>query len=151
MGLHESGIGARYFGFGEADRGMDLTGDQRRQPSLPQTRVGKVPEHQGILERCRAEDTLPPVGPADRFVEAGIGQERQAAAADVSRMAERPEAFCLGLSLQVAQELRPVPALVEPIQLGFGGQDPLVHEGAELTPELGLVRTDRVDHRAAQS
>ena len=108
--LHAGRVAAGHLGLGQADRRVDVAGDERGQEPLALLVAGVQVEHDRVLHRGRPDGDLPVLGPADDLVEVDEVHERQAAAADLGRMSERPQPTGLGLGLQVGHHAGAAPA-----------------------------------------
>ena len=89
-GLQLRGVGARDIRLRHAEARIHLARHQRRQVFLPPLVVRVAMQHDGILQRVRAEGGGGDGRAPDDLVDEHIVHEWQAAAADLFRMAQRP-------------------------------------------------------------
>jgi hypothetical protein len=91
-----------------------------------------------VLQRVRTERDHRVLGAADDLVHVDVVEERQAAAAELRRMAERPQAR--GLRLAHEARHRRVRVVVAAIEHRLGGIDALLDEPVDLVADRTDVR-----------
>ena len=97
-------------------------------------------EQERGLQRVRAEDDLSRLAAADHLVDEEVVAHREAAAADVGRMTERPEPLASRLGAQVIeqrQSLRP-----RTVELALLRVDPLLDESQHSIAQVPDVLRD---------
>jgi len=88
---------------GQPDARVDLTGDQRLEEAFALLGTGVEMQHDRVLHRYRADGHLAILTTADDLVEIDEVHERQATAADLRGVAERPQVAALGLGFELLQ------------------------------------------------
>ena len=104
--LHLRRIAARHLRLRQPDGGIDVARHERLEKPLALLRAGIQVQHDRVLHADGADGELTVLRAADDLVQVDEVHERQAAAADLLRMAERPEPAALGLGLERGERAR---------------------------------------------